>query len=106
MTSRSKPNAATAARTVTAIATPGPGNPVLMARSDDGGATWQPAVRVTDPRRGRVLAPSAGLRNVLVHQYAEIDLDQVVAAVGRARTDFRAYVQAITDGLSTEASTG
>ena len=46
------------------------------------------------------LAPSAGLRNVLVHQYAEIDLDQVVAAVGRARTDFRAYVRAIADGLA------
>ena len=35
-----------------------------------------------------------------IHQYAEIDLDQVVAAVGRARTDFRAYVRAIADGLA------
>ena len=46
------------------------------------------------------LAPSAGLRNVLVHQYAEIDLDQVVAAVSAARTDFRAYVRTIADGLA------
>ena len=47
------------------------------------------------------LAPSAGLRNVLVHQYAEIDLDQVAAAVALARTDYRAYAQAIADGLPT-----
>ena len=38
-----------------------PGNPIQVARSDDGGASWQRPVRVNDPRRGRVLAPSAAL---------------------------------------------
>jgi hypothetical protein len=36
----------------------GPGNPINVARSDNGGATWEPPVRVSSPRRGRVLAPS------------------------------------------------
>lgn len=35
-----------------------PGNPILMARSMDGGQTWERPVRVSDPRRERVLAPS------------------------------------------------
>lgn len=45
------------------------------------------------------LAPSAGLRNVLVHEYLEVDLDQVAAGVALARTDYRAYVRAIADFL-------
>ncbi len=36
----------------------GPGNPIQFARSDDGGSTWEPPVRVSDQARGRVLAPS------------------------------------------------
>ncbi len=36
----------------------GPGNPIEATRSDDGGATWSTPVRLSDPRRGRVLAPS------------------------------------------------
>jgi uncharacterized protein YutE (UPF0331/DUF86 family) len=46
------------------------------------------------------LAPSVGLRNVLVHEYAAVDLRLVVAAVDQARTDYRAYVAAIADVLS------
>lgn len=46
------------------------------------------------------LAPSAGLCNVLVYQYAEIDLHQVAAAVALARTDYRAYVREVADGLA------
>ncbi len=46
------------------------------------------------------LAPSVGLRNVLVHEYAAVDLRLVVAAVDRARTDYRAYVAAIADVLA------
>jgi BNR repeat-like domain len=38
-----------------------PGNPILMATSRDGGATWRRPVRVNDPRRGRVLAPSSAV---------------------------------------------
>ncbi len=36
----------------------GPGNPIQTARSDDGGASWQPRKRVSSPRRGRVVTPS------------------------------------------------
>jgi hypothetical protein len=38
-----------------------PGNPVLVSRSDDGGATWGRPRRVTAPARGRVLGPSAAV---------------------------------------------
>ncbi|MFN2505572.1 MAG: sialidase family protein [Acidimicrobiales bacterium] len=34
------------------------GNPVMVARSDDGGATWRPPVRVSPATRERVVAPS------------------------------------------------
>jgi uncharacterized protein YutE (UPF0331/DUF86 family) len=39
------------------------------------------------------LAPSAGLRNVLVHEYLRIDVDRVAATVPRAVVDFDAYVR-------------
>jgi uncharacterized protein YutE (UPF0331/DUF86 family) len=41
------------------------------------------------------LAPSAGLRNRLVHQYDEIDDAIVLRAVGEARRLFGAYVTAV-----------
>lgn len=41
------------------------------------------------------LAPSAGLRNVLVHEYAAVDLGLVVRGVELARTDYRSYVRAL-----------
>lgn len=41
------------------------------------------------------LAPAAGLRNRLVHQYDEIDDAVVLRAVGEARRLFTAYVEAI-----------
>ncbi|MDQ6749411.1 MAG: glycoside hydrolase, partial [Actinomycetota bacterium] len=34
------------------------GHPILSARSDDGGATWAPPVRVSNPARARVVAPA------------------------------------------------
>ncbi|MGI8686424.1 MAG: sialidase family protein [Acidimicrobiales bacterium] len=34
-----------------------PGNPIMVARSDDGGATWNEAVRASAPARERVVAP-------------------------------------------------
>ena len=36
----------------------GPGNPIMTSRSDDGGAHWSAATRVSSPTRGRVVAPS------------------------------------------------
>ncbi|MGH9190805.1 MAG: sialidase family protein [Acidimicrobiales bacterium] len=45
-----------------------PGNPVNVARSDDGGATWGEPVRVSPPGRQRVVAPSPALgRNGRLH---------------------------------------
>lgn len=35
-----------------------PGNPIEATRSDDGGNTWQAPRRVSDPARGRVVAPT------------------------------------------------
>jgi hypothetical protein len=46
------------AREVGALKFPRPGNPIVAARSDDGGRTWSPPRQVTDPARERVLAPS------------------------------------------------
>lgn len=46
------------------------------------------------------LAPAAGLRNRLVHEYDEIDDAIVLDAVGRARRDFAAYVTAIEQYLA------
>jgi hypothetical protein len=46
------------ARDVGTLKFTGPGNPVETIRTDDGGATWQPAARVSASARGRVVAPS------------------------------------------------
>jgi uncharacterized protein YutE (UPF0331/DUF86 family) len=46
------------------------------------------------------LAPAAGLRNRLVHEYDVIDDAIVLSAVGRARHDFGAYVTAIGQYLT------
>lgn len=45
------------------------------------------------------LAPATGLRNRLVHEYDQIDNDIVLAAVSKARTQFREYVAAIETRL-------
>ncbi len=39
-----------------------PGNPIVTARSDDGGATWGRPVTVSPPARSRVVAPSTAVR--------------------------------------------
>lgn len=41
------------------------------------------------------LGPSAGLRNLLVHEYVRADLDIVAGSVGPARRDYAEYVQAV-----------
>lgn len=45
------------------------------------------------------LAPAAGLRNRLVHQYDEIDDAIVLRAVADARRHFGAYLSAVEDYL-------
>jgi len=39
------------------------------------------------------LSPSVGMRNVLAHEYVDVDLDQVADAVPLARQHYRAYVR-------------
>lgn len=41
------------------------------------------------------LAGSAGMRNVIVHQYAELDRDLVAAAVAKTIEGYRDYVTAV-----------
>lgn len=50
---------------------------------------------VIDAELAARLAPAAGLRNILVHEYAEVDLRQVAAGVPLALRDFSAYVTAV-----------
>ena len=49
------------AREVGTLKFPRPGNPIVVARSADGGATWTRARQVSDPARARVLAPSPAI---------------------------------------------
>lgn len=46
------------------------------------------------------LAPSIGLRNVLVHHYADIDLEIVAASVPLARDQYARYVREVASWLS------
>lgn len=39
------------------------------------------------------LQPSVGLRNVLAHEYVDIDLEMVAVGVRMARSGYRAYLQ-------------
>ncbi|CAN5295548.1 DUF86 domain-containing protein [soil metagenome] len=47
------------------------------------------------------LAPSTGLRNRLVHEYDEIDLDIVAGAIGEAVTAYGEYVTTVARWLQT-----
>jgi len=49
------------AREVGTLKFPRPGNPIVAARSEDGGTTWTRPRQVTDPARERVLAPSPAM---------------------------------------------
>jgi hypothetical protein len=46
------------ARDVGVLKFTGPGNPIQITRSDDGGRSWQAPVQVSSPARGRALAPA------------------------------------------------
>jgi len=45
------------------------------------------------------LAPSAGLRNVLVHEYADVEDARVHAAIGSVLDGFREYTRAVLGWL-------
>ena len=52
-------------------------------------------VGIVDPEFARRLAPCAGLRNRLVHEYEEIDPRQVFESLQTARDDIVAYVRSV-----------
>lgn len=58
------------------------------------------AAGAIDPELARALAPSAGLRNRLVHEYDDLDLDVVAAAMAGARDLYADYVRQVADWLS------
>jgi hypothetical protein len=55
------------------------GNPINLARSDDGGASWSPPVRVSPPSRQRAVAPAAavGARGELYVLYLDLGGDSL-----------------------------
>lgn len=65
------------------FAFPEPGNPILAARSDDGGSTWSAPEQVSPPARERVLAPSvAASGDRLSVLYLDIGRDSLDYAGG------------------------
>ena len=56
-----------------------PGNPILVARSDDGGATWSAPVAVNPPSRQMVVAPSlaVGGGGELLCAYLDLGADRL-----------------------------
>lgn len=50
------------------------------------------------------LAPSAGMRNLLVHGYADIDWQQVADSIPKFRADYREYVRQIGRWLINETT--
>ena len=47
------------------------------------------------------LAPAVGLRNILTHEYATVNVDHVAAAVPRACADVADYVRSVAQWLAT-----
>lgn len=61
------------------------------------------AAGVISPELADRLMPSVGMRNLLIHEYASINLALVAEAAGRALQDYRAYVEAVAGFLTGEA---
>lgn len=61
---------------------------------------------ILPPGLGGELAPSVGMRNVIVHEYATVDLGIVAAAVPVAMSLYRRYVTAVAGYVRDRSSTG
>ncbi|HEX5812174.1 MAG TPA: HepT-like ribonuclease domain-containing protein [Pseudonocardia sp.] len=82
-----------------------PGRPVTPPRPDHRDGRSPPDVRrsftavadtgLIDHDLAQRLAPSAGLRDVLVHAYVDLDLARVVAAVPLASEQYAEYVRQV-----------
>jgi len=58
---------------------------------------------VLDPTLAAQLRPAVGLRNVLVHEYVDADLDIIAGAVDPALAAFSAYRRAVASWLQARA---
>jgi uncharacterized protein YutE (UPF0331/DUF86 family) len=58
---------------------------------------------IPEPLAQRI-APSAGLRNVLVHEYNDVDHRIVHAAIRTALSDYTAYVRAVGDYIASHGT--
>lgn len=58
-------------------------------------------VGLIDPALAGRLQPSVGLRNVLAHEYVDVDLARVAEASSLALTDYREYVRRASAWLRT-----
>lgn len=65
-------------------------------------SSFQLAVKagLLTPELAERLKPSVGLRNVLAHEYVDIDLELVASAVASAQIDYRAYVHEVSGWLT------
>ncbi len=52
-----------------------------------------------DKQLAEALAPSAGLRNILIHVYLELDLDRFVAAIPMAIDQYGEYIRQVARWL-------
>lgn len=57
-------------------------------------------IGIISPDLSEKLAPSAGLRNRLVHEYDRIEHSIILQAVGMAEEFYPRYVQEVSDALS------
>lgn len=57
------------------------------------------AAGLLEPELTERLKPSVGLRNVLAHEYVEVDLAVVAAATRLALVDYREYVRSVSSWL-------
>lgn len=64
------------------------------------------ALGMIDPALAERLGPSAGLRNVLVHAYVDLDLSRLVAAVPLAAEEYGEYVRQVARWLADRPDPG
>jgi uncharacterized protein YutE (UPF0331/DUF86 family) len=61
---------------------------------------------IIDPDLAGRLAPSVGMRNVVVHEYDRLDLGRLAAAVPAAIADYREYVRQVASSVAGRAAHG
>jgi len=84
---------------------------VAAARLGRGPATYRDSFRLAaeagllDAQLADQLAPSSGLRNILTHEYVEVDLQLVAQSLERALVDYPRYVRSVAAFLAAPPAT-